>query len=193
MKQLHLQMLEELYHNGQGVFTKIDEQRLRHIASFVLECPRVFVLGMGHSGMFGRILSMKLNHLGLKAYTVFDEINPPLGQNDLFIAISQSGETTTVTALAQKAKKMGGNVLGITSSPDSTICRISDKSLVIPKVDQNTDFKALGAIGDKTSQNLLGMLFGCNIYILFYALIVILAENRGETPESINSRHQNLQ
>jgi len=39
---------------------------------------------------------MKLDHTGIKAYTVFDEINPPFNRKDLFIAISQSGETQTI-------------------------------------------------------------------------------------------------
>ena len=80
MKSLHHNILDELYGNSKEVLEKI------------------YVLGIGHSGGFGKILSMQLNHVGLRAYTVFDEINPPFKKGNLYIAISQSGETKTIVA-----------------------------------------------------------------------------------------------
>jgi 6-phospho-3-hexuloisomerase len=78
MKQLHLQMLDEFHENTRDVFKKLDEADLRKFTSLIMGAKKIYVLGIGHSGMFGKILAMKLNHVGLKAYTVFDEINPPL-------------------------------------------------------------------------------------------------------------------
>jgi len=193
MNRLHEQLLSEFSSNAKDVFAKIDEADIKKCAALILEAKKIYVLGIGHSGMFGRILSMKLNHVGLEAYTVFDEINPPFENEDLFIAISQSGETKTIIALAEKAKTIGGKVLGVTSEGDSTLGRLSEAILKIEKVSDNVSFSALSAIGDKKNQNLLGCLFGFNIYLLFYALVIMLASQLRETPESINSRHANLQ
>ncbi len=193
MKPLYIQMLEELYGNSNGVFDKLDENDLTEITSLIIKAKKIYVLGIGHSGMFGKIFSMKLNHVGLKAYTVFDEINPPFEKDDVFIAISQSGETSTIISLVQKAKKIGGKVVGITSNEGSTLCKLSDAILNVEKVSDDVTFKALVAIGDKNNQNLLGLLFGFNIYILLYSIIIMITKEKGETPESINSRHANLQ
>ena len=146
-----------------------------------------------HSGFFGRIFAMKLNHVGLKAYTVFDEINPPFEKEDLFIAISQSGGTKTILALAEKAKKLEGRVLAVTSNRDSVLGRLADAVLVIDKVDEHVKYSVLSKIGNLENQNFLGALFGFNIYILFYTIITMLAENLGESADSINARHANLQ
>ena len=193
MNEIHRTILDEFYTNAKGVFEEIGEKSMQDIVSLILDAEKIYVLGIGHSGMFGRILSMKLNHVGLKAYTIFDEINPPFHENDLLIAISQSGGTATVVTLAEKAKKLGGRVLGITSNTDSPLGRISDGILKINKHAGDISFSGLAAIGDKHNQNLLGALFGFNIYILFYTLVAMLAKEKNESPDSINTRHANLQ
>jgi len=193
MESIHEGLLEEFYQNARGVFKRIEESGMEKIVDLLLDAKKIYVLGIGHSGMFGRVLSMKLNHVGLTAYTVFDEINPPMGRDDVFIAISQSGETKTIVTLAEKAKKIGGRVVGIVSSEKSTLGTLADTVLRIPKVDEDTQFTVLSAIGDRENQNLLGSLFGFDIYVLFYALVLMLAKKRGESAESIDARHANLQ
>lgn len=187
------QILEEFYQNGCGVLGKVDEKEMMHATDTILQAKKIYVLGIGHSGFFGRIFAMKLNHVGLRAYTVFDEINPPFDQDDLFIAISQSGGTKTILALAEKAKKLGGNVLAVTSNRDSVLGRLADAVLLIDRVDETVDYDVLSKIGDLENQNFLGAIFGFNIYILFYTIIIMLAEMLGESADSINARHANLQ
>ncbi len=193
MEKAYTQMLEEFYQNGRGVFEKVDEKEMKFAADTILQAKKIYVLGIGHSGFFGRIFAMKLNHVGLKAYTVFDEINPPFDKEDLFIAISQSGGTKTILALADKAKKLGGRVLAVTSNRDSALGRLSDAVLVIGMVDERVEYRVLSKIGDIKNQNFLGALFGFNIFILFYTIIIMLAERLGESADSINARHANLQ
>ena len=191
--QMLEQMLKEFYQNGCGVLEKVEEREMELAANTILKVKKMYVLGIGHSGFFGRIFAMKLNHLGLRAYTVFDEINPPFERGDLFIAISQSGGTQTILALAQKAKKLGGRVLAVTSKRDSVLGRLADAVLVIDKVDESVEYQVLSKIGDLQNQNFLGALFGFNIFILFYTIIIMLAEKLGESADSINERHANLQ
>ena len=193
MEPLFKQIIEEFYANAKGVFEKVDEKSLQQIVSLITQVKKIYVLGIGHSGMFARILSMKLNHVGLSAYTVFDEINPPIAKGDLFIAISQSGQTKTVIALVEKAKSIGSQVLGISANADSTLAKISDVFLKIDKKAEGVRFTALSGIGEKKHENLSGTLFGFNMYVLFYTLVIMIAQQRGETAESIDARHQNLQ
>ena len=193
MEKAYTQMLEEFYQNGRGVFEKVDEKEMKLAADTILQAKKIYVLGIGHSGFFGRIFAMKLNHVGLTAYTVFDEINPPFDKGDLFIAISQSGGTKTILALAEKSKKLGGRVLAVTSNRSSALDRLADAVLVIDKVDERVEYRVLSNIGDLKNQNFLGALFGFNIFILFYTIIIMLAERLGESADSINERHANLQ
>ncbi|MFW6181015.1 MAG: SIS domain-containing protein [Spirochaetota bacterium] len=190
---MHLQLLEDFHRQGKGILGRVSDEHLQRLARRLAEADKVFVLGIGHSGMFGRIFCMKLNHVGVRAYSVFDEVNPPFGKGDLFVAISQSGETGTVLALVDKAKKLGGEVLGVTSGEASTLAGRADHLLVLQKYDQSAGIGALGFLGDSRSQNVLGSLFGFTIYVVFYALAGMIAGIRGETAGSIDQRHATLQ
>jgi 6-phospho-3-hexuloisomerase len=193
MEPLYLRMLEELYENTKGVFKELEESELEEVVAMLLRSKKIFVLGIGHSGTFGRIFAMKLTHVGLDAYTVFDEINPPFGREDVFVAISQSGETSSIITLVHKARKLGGKIIGITSTPGSTLTKLSDSLLKIREYSEEEEFETLSAIGDTKNQNLLGLLFGLSIYVLFYTIVIMIARERGETPASIDARHANLQ
>ena len=193
MEPLFKRIIEEFYANAKGVFEKVDEKSLQQIVSLITQAKKIYVLGIGHSGMFARILAMKLNHVGLSAYTVFDEVNPPMTKDDLFIAISQSGQTKTIIRLLEKAKSIGGQVLGIGANADSTLAKMADAFLQVDKKAEGVSFNALSSIGEKKHENLSGTLFGFNMYVLFYTLVIMIAQQRGETAESIDNRHQNLQ
>jgi 6-phospho-3-hexuloisomerase len=143
--------------------------------------------------MFGRIFCMKLNHVGLKAYTVFDEVNPPMDPEDVFVAISQSGETATVIALVEKVKKIGASVVGVTSAGSSRLAAKSDHLLLLSRIDPAVPVDALSFLGTGEDQNVLGCIFGFTTYVVFYSLAGMIAEMRGETPASIDARHANLQ
>ena len=193
MEPLFKRIIEEFYANAKGVFEKVDETSLGQVVSLITRVKKIYVLGIGHSGMFAKILAMKLNHVGLIAYTVFDEINPPMTKDDLFIAISQSGQTKTIISLVEKAKSIGGQVLGIGANADSELAKMADAFLQLDKKAEGVSFSGLSGIGEKKHENLSGTLFGFNMYVLFYTLVIMIAQQRGETAESIDGRHQNLQ
>jgi 6-phospho-3-hexuloisomerase len=190
---MHTILLDELYRQGMGILGGVTDDQLEDAARRLCGAEKIYVLGIGHSGMFGRILCMKLNHAGLRAYTVFDEINPPIEAGDVFIAISQSGETATILSLADKAIKIGASVLGVTSDGASRLAKKAEHIILLGKIDATVPVDALSFLGTGNDQNVLGCIFGFNIYVLFYALIAAIAGIRGETPESIDARHANLQ
>ena len=193
MTNLCEEILDEYYANAKGVLGKIACQGLEDIVSLLLEAEKIFVLGLGHSGMIAKVLSMKLNHVGLRAYTVYDEVNPPFGKRDLFVAVSQSGETDTILSLARKARTLGGKVAAITCAAESSLGELSKIVLQIDNRAEHVDLSLLALIGEEKHQNLSGTLFGFNLYVLFYTLVIMIAQRKNETGKSIDQRHQNLQ
>ena len=193
MDNIFTEVLEEFYQNGKNSWGDFPKGKLSEAVSLITNAGKVFVLGIGHSGFFGKILAMKLNHVGIKAYTVFDEINPPFEKGDLFVAISQSGGTATVISLASKAKNIGGNVLAVSAALHSPLAEIADSTMHIIARSDNVDFPVLSKIGEKKNQNLSGVLFGFNLYVLFYTIVITIGEKNRESADSIDNRHATLQ
>lgn len=193
MKDLHVQVAEEFGANAVRVLSQVDDARLHDVAALLISADSIHVLGIGHSGFFGKVLSMKLNHVGLTAYTVYDEINPPIRSGDVFVAMSQSGGTKTIISLVEKSKSIGAKVLGVTANADSELGRLADLCLQVDKCAADVEFPAMSILGNGKCENMNGALFGASIYALFYALIIMIMQERGETTESVDARHANLQ
>ncbi len=97
----------------------------------ILDAPRISLLGCGtswHAALVGKYLFEDLARI--PAYvdyaSEFRYRNPVIFPDDVFIAISQSGETADTLAAVQLAKEEGSLVLGICNVVGSSLARITD-------------------------------------------------------------------
>ena len=84
----------------------------------VEEAKRIYVTGMGRSGLVAGSFAMRLVHLGFQAHVVGEMTAPAVKENDILIAISGSGKTRTVLAQVEAALNAGARVAGVTASRD---------------------------------------------------------------------------
>jgi 6-phospho-3-hexuloisomerase len=175
------------------MLSQVPDQTVLEAVDELKQAGKVFVVGVGHSGLIARTFSMKLNHVGLESYTVYDEINPPFKPGDCLVAVSQSGSTATVLEMARKARKLGGRVLGFVGSAEALLSELADRLVVVPPISEGSVVRELAPFGNAGARNVRGAVFGLAIYVLFYAVTAQLAYERGESPESIDSRHANLE
>jgi glucosamine--fructose-6-phosphate aminotransferase (isomerizing) len=81
-----------------------------------------------HAGQVGKYLfeEMVRTPVQVDIGSEFRYRDPLIGKNDLFIAISQSGETADTLAATQEAKEKGASVVSIVNVVGSTLARESD-------------------------------------------------------------------
>src|SRR5215207_4915860 len=99
----------------------VDDIVVRDLLVAIDAASRIFLLGEGRSGLVGRMLAMRLMHLGHQVYVVGETTTPSIGGGDLLIAISGSGETGTVVMMAEGARKTGAQVAAITANSESRL------------------------------------------------------------------------
>ncbi len=98
----------------------------------LLDCKgRVVVSGMGKSGHVARKLASTLASTGTPAYFVHpaEASHGDLGmvtEQDVFIAMSNSGEVEELTRIVPLVKRMGTQLISITGRADSTLARYAD-------------------------------------------------------------------
>ena len=185
--------MEEMASNAIEISKNLSDRDIEIMEDLLLKAGKIYTIGVGHSGLISKIFAMKLMHLGLASYVVGDVTTPGLREGDVVVAISQSGETTSVVSLSKKAKKLGGKVIAITACPQSSLGRIADRTVKIEAKDSNKKFLALPVLGDERHANLSGALFGINTFLFFYGLICDLAVRTKRTPSEIDSRHANIE
>jgi len=107
-----------------------EDEKLDTLVKALLSSRRIFVYGAGRSGLVGRMFTQRLMHLNLNAYFVGETLTPALESQDMLMAISGSGQTTSTLALTRAAKERGAKVIVLTAHPSSPLAAEAD--LIIP-------------------------------------------------------------
>ncbi len=92
---------------------------------------RIWIVACGtswHAGLVGKYLFEEIVRTPVQVDigSEFRYRDPLVGKNDLFITISQSGETADTLAAAREAKEKGARVVSIVNVVGSTLARESD-------------------------------------------------------------------
>lgn len=95
---------------------------------------RVIVSGLGKSGHVARKIAATMASTGTPAYFVHaaEALHGDLGmihQDDVLIALSNSGETAELLAIVPLVRRQGGRTIAVTGKPDSTLARLADVHL----------------------------------------------------------------
>ncbi|WP_118180870.1 arabinose 5-phosphate isomerase KdsD [Paraburkholderia phosphatilytica] len=102
---------------------------------FILGCRgRVVVSGIGKSGHIARKLAATLASTGTPAFFVHpaEASHGDLGMvtaDDVFIAISYSGESDELMAILPTVKRLGSKLIAMTGRPASSLAQLSDVHL----------------------------------------------------------------
>ncbi len=112
----------------------LDENFLKAIELINSIKGRVVVTGMGKSGHIAGKIAATLASTGTPSFFVHpaELAHGDFGmlvEDDIVIAISNSGETSEVTSILVPIKRRGLKLIGITSNPASTLAEYSDVTL----------------------------------------------------------------
>lgn len=114
----------------------VDPAQIEEIADALAKADRVFTTGWGRAGNVIRILGMDMSQLGKLVYCVGDNSTPSIHKGDILVVGSGSGNTKTISIIAQQAKDYGATVALISGAKaeDSTIGRIADINVTVPRI-----------------------------------------------------------
>jgi 6-phospho-3-hexuloisomerase len=160
------------------------------------EGRRIFVVGAGRSGLVAKAFAMRLMHMGFDVYVVGETIMPPIRKGDLLLAVSGSGRTKTVVAVAEAAKSVGARVIALTTYPDSPLGKVADIVVRIPgrtKLAIEEDYLIRQIRGYHEPLAPLGTLFEVTTMIFLDGVVAELMSTLGITEEEMKERHTNVE
>ncbi|MEY4603631.1 MAG: hypothetical protein RIT43_923 [Bacteroidota bacterium] len=104
---------------------------IRDYEQKMIQANRLIIVACGtswHAGLVGEYLIEDLARINVEVEyaSEFRYRNPIINENDVVIAISQSGETADTLAALELAKSKGATILGICNVVGSSISRITD-------------------------------------------------------------------
>ena len=118
-------------------FAQTFAANLKPALELIIECKgSVVISGLGKSGLVGAKIAATLSSTGtpsffLHAADALHGDSGSLNSADVLIAISNSGETAEVVAIAKMAKSWGNKVIAMTKNANSSLAKSADATIII--------------------------------------------------------------
>lgn len=118
------------------------DQTFAEILDLVHHCEgKVIFTGMGKPGHIARKLAATFASLGIQSFYLHpaEAMHGDLGmvgEQDIVIAISYSGESDEIVRILPNIKMIGATIIGITGNAASTLARFSDVLQVLPEFEE---------------------------------------------------------
>ena len=144
---------------------------------------RIFVMGMGRSGLIGKMFAIRLCHLGKACYAVWDACTPPIRKGDLLLAISGSGTTSSVMNVIRKASEESADVMLVSSNPDALTDLPSAKLMFLDVTKAQCDRSIFP----------MGTIFELSAIVCLDLVIADIIDRKNIDAHLLRERHANLE
>ena len=187
LERLAPRLLDEL----SAVLLSANEEEIGELRRLIRGAPRVFVGGMGRSGLVMRGFAMRLMHFGFTVHIPGDVTTPGIGPGDLLMLGSGTGRTPTLVQHTQRARMQGARVALITAAPASPIAEEADCVVrLAASVPSRTGIEGSGGTPSMLPG---GSLFEMSLALLLELVVLQIMDEIDATPDDLLARHANLE
>ena len=163
------------------VLAHVDRAGMERLLDAMRAGKRVFVAGIGRSGLMARGLAMRLMHLDFEVYVVGETTTPSIAKGDLLVCCSRYGKSRTLHTYVEKAHEVGAKAALITMTAKSPLAKRVDHVFVIPVEAEGKSRQPLGTIFEQS------LLLYCD------ALVLLAMERLGVSEKEMARRHTQLE
>ena len=175
---MRTESLDYLLGGIQEAVCSVDEDKQGKLIDSILEAKTIFIYGSGRSGLVGQLFAVRLVQIGLDVHFVGDMTTPIIGNDDLTILISNTGETMSAVQTANIARRIGSKVISVTGNSSSKLAHASNMVIEV-KHD-----------GANDSQNApLGTVFEDAVSIFFDSIVPCIMKKKGINENDMRKRH----
>lgn len=158
---------------------EVEGEAVQEAVKAITAAKRVFVYGVGRSGLVARAFAMRLTQLGLDTFFIGETITPIVRAGDLVVVVSNTGSTMSAVQTANIARRVGAGVLAVVGNRHSKLGQAANVVLTISeeKEEKRAKFAPLGTLFEDTA------------LILLDGVVADVMAALGETESSMRGRH----
>lgn len=145
----------------------------------ILSARKVFLYGVGRSGLIAKAFAIRLVQMGLEVFFVGETVTPIVDEGNVVIIVSYTGETMSAIQTANIVRRVGAKVVTITANAHSKLASASNLVILIhpPKDEEKRRLAPLGTLFEDTT------------LIYLDAIVATLMEKLGQSEGSMRKRH----
>ena len=175
--------MEAAVRDLERVLRRVKAKQLKAMEDAILGSGRVFVTGLGRTGLMARGFAMRLMHLGRQVYHVGDVITPSIQAGDLLIICSRTGSSKVLAHYVRIARSVKARVAVVTARSDSVA---AEKAHVVLAIDDTLPRRGNGVTRPPPP---LGSLFEQALLIVLDQIVLDLMQVLDLTEEDMARIH----
>ncbi|HEU4394047.1 MAG TPA: 6-phospho-3-hexuloisomerase [Planctomycetota bacterium] len=176
-----LHPLDAIYRELTHIAAGLPREEAGALARAIRRARRVFLGGMGRSGLMMRAFAMRLMQLGVEVHVVGDTTTPSIGRRDLLILGSRYGRSGSLAHYVDIARRERARVAVVTMDARTPLARSADLVATIPVPEGGP------------SKQPLGTLFEQSLLVYLDAVVLLLKRLLHKTEGAMRRRHTNLE
>ncbi|MHC4222844.1 MAG: 6-phospho-3-hexuloisomerase [Planctomycetota bacterium] len=163
------------------ILEAVSDNKTAKFLRAIVQSPRVFVYGLGRSGLVARMFGMRLIHLGRGAEIVGDTTTPAIRADDLLVVCSRTGQSPILHHAVNLAHKQGAMAVAVVGTRGTPLAREADLVVRLPLEVTR---------GEKDQP--MGSLFEQALLLYLDGIVLRLMEQLELTSEDMERIHSNL-
>jgi 6-phospho-3-hexuloisomerase len=171
------------------VLAEVRPAELDAFEKMLLGARRIFVTGLGRTGLMARGFAMRLMHIGRRVYHVGDVITPAIRRGDLLVICSRTGRSPVLRYYIEIARRAGARVAIVTGVRGSPAAKKADAVLLLPSEGRPTKPPAKTRRRSAADSLPLGSLFEQALLLVLDAVVARLMTTLGLSPEDLRRIH----
>ncbi|MFP4028627.1 MAG: SIS domain-containing protein [Candidatus Brocadiia bacterium] len=166
----------------------MDENAAEILFNMILDAGGIFVTGKGRSGYVANCFAMRLMQMGFDVYVPGEATCRRIGDQDLMIAISCSGSTTTTVEMTRISRESEAKVVAVTAVLNSRLAQLADHTVLVPVTEREVKERYRYVLGPYNNT-----LFEEAALLYFDALLYCMLSREGIPEGQLDERHTNLE
>ncbi|HLG41727.1 MAG TPA: 6-phospho-3-hexuloisomerase, partial [Planctomycetota bacterium] len=166
----------------------LDAKTSRDIVEAIRRARRVYIAGVGRSGLVVKAFGQRLMHLGFEVHLADEITAPAIGRKDLLLCCSGTGRTQMTVYMARKARSAGARVVSFTAEARSPLARLSHiVSMIAAPLEHGS--RRLGVQTFQPARSLFEQV----LFLYLDSIVLGLMETLHIPRRQIEQRHGNLE
>ncbi len=150
----------------------------------ILKAKTIHLYAMGRMQLSVRAFAMRLKHMGIETYVVYDTTSPQIGPGDLLI--DHCAVTNVELNIVRLAKAAGARIALLTAHPENEHGKLADLCVRIPG-------QIFGGPQEVKSIQPMASLLEQALFLFTDIVVMLLMEKRGVSVEAMQKSHTNLE
>jgi 6-phospho-3-hexuloisomerase len=150
----------------------------------ILQAKTVHLYAMGRMQLSVRAFAMRLKHMGINTYIVYDTTSPRIGPGDLLIG--HCAVTNVELNVIRLAKAAGARIALLTAHPENEHGQLADLCVRIPG-------QIFGGPEEVKSIQPMASLLEQALFLFTDIVTMLLMEEKGVSVQAMQESHTNLE